>query len=342
MTKNQKSGGNIMLRSLYAGVSGMKVNQVKLDVIGNNIANVGTTAFKSSRVRFQDMVSQTNAGAFAPGTNQGGINPRQVGLGVQVAGIDTMVGQGMMQPTSRNLDVAMDGEGYLMLAKGSVPTTNAGGVTLGAGSTIGSTNGMSLSYTRDGALTVDESGNLLNSDGLRVLGYTFGNANADGTLNYVDANGTLTPDANLVPLVIPKTVTIPAAGGVAAQTLRITSFSIEKNGSIKAILEGGKQSVLGQIAVASFNNPAGLSKVGGNIYESTSNSGVAVVRTSVGAATDNTKGYGDMLSGMLEMSNVDLAEQFTDMIIAQRAFQASGKSITTGDEILQELIGLKR
>ncbi len=114
-----------MLRSLYAGISGMKANQVKLDVIGNNIANVGTTAFKSSRVRFQDMVSQSMSQALAPGTNQGGVNPKQVGLGVQVAGIDTMVGQGMMQPTSRNLDVAMDGEGYLMVAKGEHLGTDA-------------------------------------------------------------------------------------------------------------------------------------------------------------------------------------------------------------------------
>ena len=115
-----------MLRSLYAGVSGMKVNQVKLDVIGNNIANVGTTAFKSSRVRFQDMVSQTSASALAPATTQGGVNGQQVGLGVQVAGIDTMVGQGMMQPTNNNLDVAIDGDGYLMVANGPI----SGSVTL--------------------------------------------------------------------------------------------------------------------------------------------------------------------------------------------------------------------
>jgi len=336
-----------MLRSFYSGVSGLKVNQVKLDVIGNNIANVGTTAFKSSRVRFKDMVSQNVTESAAPGISQGGVNPKQVGLGVQISGIDTMVGQGMMQPTSRNLDVAMDGEGYLMLAKGTVPATNAGGVTLNPDSTINTSNGMSLSYTRDGALTLDNNGNLLNSDGLRVMGYAIkggGNTSLDyvagkPTLSYVDANSALTPDTTLIPLVIPEKITDP---NDATKTLRITTFSIEKDGSIKAVLEDGKVSVLGQIAVASFKNPAGLSKFGGNTYESTSNSGLSVVRSGIGATTDNSSGYGDMLQGMLEMSNVDLAEQFTDMIIAQRAFQASGKSITTGDEILQELIGLKR
>lgn len=388
-----------MLRSLYAGISGMKANQVKLDVIGNNIANVGTTAFKGSRVRFQDMVSQSMSQALAPGTNQGGVNPRQVGLGVQVAGIDTLVSQGMMQPTSRNLDIAMDGEGYLMLAKGLVPAGTgtseipgaegedptaavpaadaagvAAGVTLKRDYTINSTKDLSLVYSRDGALTLDNEGNLLNSDGLRVLGYAVSdgkNLSLDYDINrmpmltYADADSkTLSTQAKLIPLVIPEKIFVPAveADDAAippilaseAATLRIRTFSIEKDGVIKAVLENGKVAVLGQIAVASFKNPAGLSKIGGNTYSSTSNSGAAVVRTGKGAVTsestpetpvyvkDNGMGYGDMLQGMLEMSNVDLAEQFTDMIIASRAFQAAGKTITTGDEILQDIINLKR
>jgi flagellar hook protein FlgE len=400
--KKLKSGGNIMLRSLYAGISGMKANQVKLDVIGNNIANVGTTAFKGSRVRFQDMVSQSMSQALAPGANQGGVNPRQVGLGVQVAGIDTLVGQGMMQPTSRNLDVAMDGEGYLVVAKGSMPKGAAvvgdltsaatapapGGlsdlevgttvaVALNSDYTIGSTTDLNLSYTRDGALTLDNEGNLLNSDGLRVLGY----AVSDGTnvsidydvigkpiLTYADADSkALKTSPKLVPLVIPDKIYVPKVDAIAedltatppivgvaaseATTLRIRTFSIEKDGVIKAVLEDGSVAALGQIATASFKNPAGLSKIGGNIYQNTSNSGAAVIRTGKGAVTaadpkiaaiDNSKGYGDMLQGMLEMSNVDLSEQFTDMIIATRAFQAAGKTISTGDEILQDIINLKR
>ena len=388
-----------MLRSLYAGISGMKANQVKLDVIGNNIANVGTTAFKGSRVRFQDMVSQSMSQALAPGTNQGGVNPRQVGLGVQVAGIDTMVSQGMMQPTSRNLDIAMDGEGYLMVAKGLVPAGTgtaaipgtadeepteavpaedaagvAVGVTLKSDNTIDSTKDLSLFYTRDGALTLDNEGNLLNSDGLRVLGYAVSDGknlsldydtNRKAMLTYADADSkTLTTQGKLIPLVIPEKIFAPAVEedlganppilASEAATLRIRTFSIEKDGVIKAVLENGKVAILGQIAVASFKNPAGLAKMGGNIYSNTSNSGAAVVRTGKGAITsdstpedpiyvkDNGMGYGDMLQGMLEMSNVDLAEQFTDMIIASRAFQAAGKTISTGDEILQDIINLKR
>ena len=93
-----------MLRSMYSGISGMKVNQTKLDVIGNNISNVGTTSFKASRARFSDMLSQNVSDAMAPSNNQGGVNASQVGLGVQLASIDSVMTQGMMQPTGRALD----------------------------------------------------------------------------------------------------------------------------------------------------------------------------------------------------------------------------------------------
>ena len=239
-----------MLKSFYSGISGLKVNQVKLDVLGNNIANAGTTAFKSSRVRFKDMVSQTSSESVAPGTNQGGINPKQVGLGVQVAGIDSMVGQGSMQPTSRVLDVAIDGEGYLVVGSGD-----------------------DTSYTRDGALNLDKNRALVNSDGLAVMGYK-------GTGTTLEA------------------LSIPDKIG----TVKVNSFSIEKDGTINAFLEDKSVSKVGRIAMASFENPAGLSKVGGNLYQSTSNSGDAVLRLK----TDNSEGYGDMRSQMLEMSNVDL------------------------------------
>lgn len=346
-----------MLRSMYSGISGMKVNQTKLDVTGNNIANVGTTGFKSSRVRFQDMLSQNVSEALGPGRNTGGVNGRQVGLGVQVAGIDTVVSQGMMQPTSRNLDVAVDGTGYLLVAKGPVPITNIGttgsttaGIVLDTNHNITTAN-LTPSYTRDGALTLDNEGNLLTSDGYRVMGYALAtSAGGTGsivyggtvaaptvTMNFVDGESTtLQPQSptNLVPLRIPESV-----GGK-----RILSFSIEKDGVINAVLDDGTVGALGQIAMASFKNPEGLKKLGKNLYTNTPNSGEAVIRSGKGISgtDDNSKGYGDMLQGMLEMSNVDLSEQFTDMIVTTRAFQAAGKMITTGDEILQEIINLKR
>jgi flagellar hook protein FlgE len=356
-----------MLRSLYAGISGMKVNQTKLDVIGNNIANVGTTSFKSARVRFQDMLSQNVSLALGPGLNQGGVNPRQVGLGVQMAGIDTMVSQGMMQPTGRNLDVAVDGEGYFVVGSGQVPATNADGIIKGDGvvtdtdnniipnGEIIDSNGMTIQYTRDGSFTLDEQGNLLTSDGNRVLGYAL----IQGTtvtpssisysvptppavspvLNFIDLNDATnkpTAEATLVPLQIPDKIF------KGTEEVRIRTFSIGKDGVIAAVLEDGSVAGLGQIAMASFKNPAGLSKTGKNLYDRSANSGEGIVRSGLNSATDNSKGYGDMLQGMLEMSNVDLAEQFTDMIVTSRAFQANSKTISTGDEILQEILNLKR
>lgn len=140
-----------MLRSLYSGVSGMKNQQTKLDVIANNIANVNTTAFKSGRVRFQDMLSQTIRSASQPMDNgRGGINPRQVGLGMEIAGIDTITNQGNPQSTGRPLDFSIQGDGYFIL------------------SPDGGTNRV---YSRDGAFTLDTNFNLVNSDGYGVLGY---------------------------------------------------------------------------------------------------------------------------------------------------------------------------
>ncbi len=338
-----------MLRSMYSGISGMRVNQTKLDVIGNNIANVGTTAFKGQRVRFQDMLSQNAGRAMAPSLNSGGVNPRQIGLGVQLAGIDTLMSQGNMQPTSRNLDVGIDGEGFFMVSKGPTAFADKDGITL-AKHEITDTKGKDIMFTRDGSFALDPEGNLLTSDGLRILGYgiTDGTTKSladDGTINFVDAdavgadgNSSLKASTDL------KTLRIPEKLKVGAEEKRIISFTIEKTGLIKATVEGGKTAVLGQVAMASFKNPAGLEKIGGNLYRNSPNSGAAIVRTGIGTAKadDNSKGYGDMLQGMLEMSNIDLAEQFTDMIVASRAFQASGKMISTGDEILQDIINLKR
>lgn len=325
-----------MLRSMYSGISGMKVNQTKLDVVGNNIANVGTTAFKGQRTRFQDVLSQNAGRAMAPSLNLGGVNPRQVGLGVQLAGIDTLMTQGMMQPTSRNLDLAIDGEGYFMVARGETAFGN-GDITI-TNNTIDNSNGRDIMFTRDGSFGTDHEGNLVTSDGYRVLGYSVGGSiEANGDLKFVDADTQgLTADPGL------KTLKIPEKIMDNGQEVRIISFSIDKTGVIKGVAEGGKITVLGQVAMSSFRNPAGLEKMGGNLYRNSPNSGEPVVKTGVGSTNDNSKGYGDMLQGMLEMSNVDLAEQFTDMIVTTRAFQASGKMISSGDEILQDIINLKR
>ncbi|MDZ5033995.1 flagellar hook-basal body complex protein, partial [Clostridium perfringens] len=169
-----------MLRSMYSGISGMKVNQTKLDVIGNNISNVGTTSFKSSRARFSDMLSQNVSDAMAPSNNQGGVNASQVGLGVQLASIDSVMTQGMMQPTGRALDVAIDGDGFFMVSKGPAiydgtleVNHRAGAHNITAQSLVNS--GSEIMYSRDGSFILDEQGNLLTGDGFRIMGYSLTN-----------------------------------------------------------------------------------------------------------------------------------------------------------------------
>ena len=146
-----------MLRSMYAGVSGLKAHQQQMDVIGNNIANVNTTGFKGSRVTFKEMLSQTINGASSPQGDRGGTNPKQIGLGVQLGSIDKNMGQGSLQSTGKETDVAIQGNGFFIV--------NDGNQNL---------------YTRAGNMSFDEEGFLVNSaTGNRVQGWV---ANEDGTI----------------------------------------------------------------------------------------------------------------------------------------------------------------
>ncbi|QGH25504.1 flagellar hook protein FlgE [Clostridium butyricum] len=375
-----------MLRCMYSGISGMKVNQQKLDVIGNNIANVGTTAFKSSRAEFSDMLYQNAGVATSPTANKGGTNAKQVGLGAKLASIDKVMSQGNALSTGRTLDGCIDGEGYFVVGSGTV-NYGTGGTTLDTNMGISGGN-MSINYTRDGNFQLDYEGNLVTSDGYRVMGYlvtskvydkdgnevkdgapasgssSIATADADpvkeGDCVFVNADGVIkaADDKKLQPLKIPDSVYVPeytdADGNkIDASWQKVSSFTIGKDGVITAVLANGSRTALGQVAMASFKNPAGLTAVGGNLYEVSANSGQVLVKTSVnidkkedGTAADtnldNSKGFGDYIQGCLEASNVDLTEQFTDMITATRSFQAASKMITTGDEILQTITGLMR
>ena len=117
-----------MLRSMYSGISGMKNFQTKLDVLGNNIANVNTYGYKKGRTTFQDLVSQQVAGATAPGANRGGVNAKQVGLGSQIGTIDTVQTAGSIQSTGRPLDLAISGDGYFVVNDGNRTITQERGI----------------------------------------------------------------------------------------------------------------------------------------------------------------------------------------------------------------------
>ena len=343
-----------MLRSLYSGISGMKVNQTKLDVIGNNLANVSTTAFKGSRVNFSTTISQTLGSASAASDSLGGVNGKQIGLGAQISSIDKIMSQGSMQSTSRSLDVAVDGSGYFMVATGPALTGDADAVTIkdnGVG-TMPANN--SVAYTRDGSFVLDNEGNLLTSKGYRGLGFAMqttdpvnggniDNIENDGKVLYVESNNqTKAIDDKLVSLKIPDKVTKIDKAGKETQ-VAVKSFNISADGLITGVLETGEITALGQIAMSSFKNEVGLTDIGNNMYEPSGSSGAAIISSGKNSPTNrNSSGYGDILQGYLEMSGVDMAEQFTDMIVATKAFQAAGKTITTGDEILSEIINLKR
>lgn len=286
----------------------MKSFQTKMDVVANNIANVNTTSFKSGRVNFQDMLSQTIANEQAPNNNgSGGVNPQQVGLGVKVGAIDTIMTGGSLQSTNRELDFAIEGNGFFIVSEN---------------------NGLTKNYTRDGAFYKDNSGNLVTSSGHKVMGYV----PATGP---VASPGTFTPNTAVVsPLTIPDTIPGPAGA------LDLQSFTVDRTGQVVGIYSDGVNTstsyILGQVGLVSFNNTAGLEKTGSNMYQATDNSGQAVT----GLA--GSPGYGYIRQSSLEMSNVDLATEFTEMIVTSRAYQANSRTISTSDEMLQELINLKR
>lgn len=425
-----------------------------MDVIGNNIANVNTTGFKSSRVTFNEIFYQTlQGGTAASKDGQGGRNPMQIGLGVNVASIDLQMTEGAAQRTDNALDLKIEGEGFFIV-----------------------TDGNGKKFTRDGSFRLDEAGNLVTSSGMKVCGWPVNNSTGQivkgpvqpleimssimssvapqkttgltfqGNLNLVDgdssgtgiplmmnfydslgnkytaqattmfdtvanpgvwsitqfdyikdengnevefggnpvagavltapitfgfdANGNLENingvagsttidvdfsgvlpfdginseigDANVITLDFEEvtqynsTTTITSDNDDGNAPGQFTGFNVGADGKILAKYSNGDTKILGQIVVTTFKNPTGLLKVGGNLFETSANSGefdgVGVEPTFVGGLN----------SGVLEMSNVDLSKEFTEMITTQRGFQANSRIITTSDEMLQELTNLKR
>ncbi|MFZ5987434.1 MAG: flagellar hook protein FlgE [Bacillota bacterium] len=443
-----------MMRSMFSGVSGLRAHQTKMDVIGNNVANVNTVGFKSGRVTFQEVFNQTLKGAGAPdaATGRGGTNPMQVGLGIGVGNIDTITTRGSLQRTDNPTDLSIEGDGFFIVKGGRADT---------------------FRFTRAGNFGVDKLGNLVSGSGMNVYGWQAYTRNPDGSYKYdterpiepinlysdipnknkrmiaakattsavfagnldasytplgdpalasagniqfsvpltvydslgnnykinvnfwkitasggsggnstwswaVDAGSSLSPSANgsiqfdtngqIMPVgssvtptikIIPATsigtqdidvrldfskLTMYSADSSAKPTSidgystgTLVTFNIGSDGIITGIYSNGQQQPLGLIALASFENPAGLQKVGDNMFIPTTNSGDFKKGVKAGS-----EGVGTLNPGTLEMSNVDLSKEFTDMIVTQRGFQANSRIITTSDEMLQELVNLKR
>lgn len=463
-----------MMRSLYAGVSGMQNHQTRMDVVGNNIANVNTYGFKRGRVNFQDMVSQQMGGAARPTEEIGGVNPKEVGLGMSVASIDNIFTQGNLQSTGVSTDLAIQGNGFFVMQSGE-----------------------ETYYTRNGDFSLDSNGTLVNpANGMRVQGWmaqeangemvvttaatptdlvipvgakdmaketanvnfacnldkrmpeiaeganeadilngtwgteqeiydSFGNVhmlsvsftkvvgtpnswqatvqidadNADYTqtriglgttdgventfivnfdnMGYLasvtDSAGNVTNPEGAVSLQVSYAVpesNEDADGNPYRQTFNLNlgrigssqntitqsasrsstkayyqdgytlgyldNFRIDASGVITGVYSNGTSRTIGQIALATFANDRGLEKAGDNTYMESINSGMANIGES------GIAGKGSLLAGALEMSNVDLTEQMTDMIVTQRGFQANSTTIRTADTLLETVLGLKR
>jgi flagellar hook protein FlgE len=403
-----------MLRSMFSAISGLRAHQTKMDVVGNNIANVNTVGFKSSTTVFEDTLSQILRNGSAPTPEAAGTNPAQVGLGVKVAGTSTNWAQGSTQNTGRSTDFMISGDGFFVTKVGNESlytragsfdfdgvgnlVTPDGGVLQGwmAVNATVDTNGpvgdLSIPYgqamppkaTTGGAAT----GNLPSDakDGTQFqtqitmydalgnahqVSYVFAKGAADNAWTFdVQENGTsllgaaqaldFTGTSGKAPDVPTVSFTPAWAGAIDVDLSTVTqfggkssvtatktvdsgsalgtleSFALSNDGTITGIYSNGLRQPIGQLALATFTNPSGLTKAGNSSYRVGDNSGNPLV----GVA--GTGGRGSLTAGALEMSNVDLSEEFTGLIVAQRGFQANSKVITASDEILQDLVNLKR
>ena len=252
-----------MIKSLYSGVGGMRNHQVRMDVIANNISNVNTTAFKSGRVTFKDILSQS-------------IDGNQVGRGMMVASIDSINTQGSLMNTGVATDLYIQGNGFFVVQDPNNTDTETS------------------YYTRDGSFHYDEEGNLVNSMG-------YGVCDSDGN---------------------PITLTPP-----------IDSISIDRTGQV--IVNGDTDDPFAQIGLVQVNDLQKLTKEGENLYTYSGTDDPTL-------GVPGEEGMGEIISNNLELSNVDLTNEFTNMITTQRGYQSNAKIITTSDEMLQEILGLKR
>ncbi|MBE6913455.1 MAG: flagellar hook-basal body complex protein [Ruminococcaceae bacterium] len=298
-----------MMRSLFSGVSGLKSHQTAMDVIGNNIANVNSTAFKANRVVFCDLVRQTISEASAPTDNNGGQNAKQVGLGASISAIAQDMTEGSSQHTDAPLDFKISGEGYFVVQ----------GVD-------------GYLYTRNGNFALDAQGYLVTQSGEYVMGVVSNIANdiADDT-DTKSLNADLNDNTRQLKK-IQMLGTVPVAGGGTETYL---DYAVDSYGKITVTDEAGDIQTIGRLALAVFNNTAGLEALGNSKYFQTANSGDPEYRF----VNDHC---GNINSGQLEMSNVSLATELTNMIIVQRGFQANSRVITTSDTLLEELVNLKR
>ncbi len=305
-----------MIRSMQSAIAGLKSHQTKMDVIGNNIANVNTWGFKSKSANFADAMYQnyiTGAAGNATAGNLGGINTSQIGYGANVNSISVNATTGTQSYTGRAFDCMVNGPAYFIVGP-YTPNVDVGNLA-----------GQGISLSRVGIFKMDNNGYLVDDKGNYVYGYVNGTVDRDGNVDVTDDPGTALAPINLTQGII--------NGG--HEDITYASMSIGTDGIITVVDEDSIPHVVGKIAVAMVENTEGLEQSGGYTYNIGDNAGVVTVL----GANDAT---GEILSGYLEMSNVDLATEMSYMITTQRGYQANTRMITVSDEMLEELVNMKR
>lgn len=320
-----------MLRSLSSAVSGLDSEQTAMDVTGNNIANSTTTGFKSTEVQFGSLLSQAITAGTTPNAAAGvagGQNPQAVGLGVGVSAMNQQMGQGSLQETGVPTDVALQGNGFFVLNSGT-----------------------STYYSRAGDMQLDEAGNLVEgSTGWQVQGWsavTPGATGAPATLGPWPPSATYTSSAPSS-LTIPQEIAGGQQGTVAGTNYGLQSFSINADGTITgvyaAIPAAGSTTtttstvsvVVGQIAIATVPNPGGLEPEGNTAYRVAPDSGTPVL------GAPGAGGNATITAGALEMSNVNLAQEMSNMVTFEAGYQADAKVISTAQQMIAALLAMKQ
>ncbi|MEY2878832.1 MAG: Flagellar basal-body rod protein FlgG [Verrucomicrobiota bacterium] len=291
-----------LIGTMGSGVSALRTFMKGLEVIGDNIANVNTTGYKSSHAKYADSFSNVLQRSSPSGATAGNIPAMSVGTGVTLAGISGNFGQGTLASTGATTDLGISGAGFFTV-KNSVDG--------------------SVYATRSGDFRWDDKGFLVNSQGLRVQGAAGAGLGSVGDI---------------------KLATPPSGAS-------LQSVSIDKLGNVIEFYSNGTSTTTNQVLLQNFNDPGALVRAGGNLYTGMAAAGPvgaasggagSAVALSVTANAPGANGLGSIQSGTLELSNVDLTEQFADLITTQRSFQAGSRLMTISDSVLEDIVNLKQ
>jgi flagellar hook protein FlgE len=287
-----------LIGTLTSGVSALRSFSKGLEVIGNNIANINTTGYKSSQASFAESFSNTVRSSAPSNGTASNIPGAQVGTGVQIAGISTNFAQGALASTGVTTDLAISGRGFFIVAD---PTGGANYAT------------------RDGSFRLDDTGHLVTQSGLRVQGLTGGTAT--------------TPPAAIGDIRIGQA--LPAG-------TQLQSISIDRQGNLIEFFSDGSSATTNRVQLQNFNDTSALMRDGNNLYSALAAAGPVGGGILAGGNDPGSDGLGNIQSGVLESSNVDLTGQFSDLITTQRSFQAGSRLITVSDTVLEDIVNLKR